>query len=495
MSDSDGFSESDLLHKIKHARDINAIMDDGNALLHHATEFNTSLVQTVLQKDNVDVNIRNSDGQTPLSWAIYEGNIPVARLLLQFRADPNIILEKGNTLIHTAACNEDPGVLAFLHLFSELPLTAVNAAAENALHITAESNFYTSTAWLLDNGADPLRSDQAKRLPIHLAAREGNLDVLNLLLQRAPIEQLSFRDTSNQSPEDIATEAAKSVIREFQKWQKGDGYVSIVNSLSGGVTKLPSSKASTAFYVQAFLAIFHFFGTSFAYFYFPRSMIYYAFLISSVLTGLAFYITKRQPPGYLPKRSATEEASLRDQDFERLLGEGKTDAICVLSRVVKPWRAIYCKEVDRCVRRFDHFSVILGAPIGLGNILHYFAFCVLETHTIVLFFYLCFSHLDSNSPTEDLYISCVFAVQSGLAAVYFFTITFLAFQNLRKNQTIYDSSKRFLLPWYSSSGKSLYDFGLKENVRKLWNREETLNGLMPNSNTSNSVKLPVRPVG
>ena len=127
------------------------------------------------------------------------------------------------------------------------------------------------------------------------------------------------------------------MIREFQKWQKGDGYVSIVNSLSGGVTKLPSSKASTAFYVQAFLAIFHFFGTSFAYFYFPRNMVYYAFLISSVLTGLAFYITKRQPPGYLPKRSATEEASLRDQDFERLLGEGKTDAICVLSRVVKPW--------------------------------------------------------------------------------------------------------------------------------------------------------------
>lgn len=495
MSDSEGgFTDTELKNKIKFARDINGLLEDGNTLLHHATEFDTTMVQSILDHENVDVNIRNSDGQTPLAWAINEGNIPISKLLLQFRADPNIILEGGNTLIHAAACNDDPGVLAFLHLFSGLPLSAVNGFGETALHITMESSYFTSSAWLLDNGVDSLRSDGENRLPIHIAAREGNLEVLQLLLQRAPIEQLSFRDSSNQLPEDIGTESAKAMIREFRKWQTGGGYVGVVNFLSGGVTKFPASKASTSFYVFAFLLAFHLFGTAFGHFYFKRNTAYYAFILSSMFSAAAFVLARKQPPGYLPKRIKSEEASLKE-NFERLLFEGKTNAVCVLSGAVKPWRAVYCKEVDRCVRRFDHFSVILGAPIGLGNVLHFFIFCALETIAVSLFFYLCFSHLDSTSPTEDLYISVVFAIQSGLTSVYLFTITALAFQNLRKNQTIYDSSHRHMMPWYSSGGRSLFDFGFVQNVRNLWYKQETLNSLLPNPKFVNAEKIHMRPVG
>ena len=47
-----------------------------------------------------DVNIRQSNGLTPLYLATQAGYETIARLLLDNRADPNLNAKRGNTAIH-----------------------------------------------------------------------------------------------------------------------------------------------------------------------------------------------------------------------------------------------------------------------------------------------------------------------------------------------------------------------------------------------------------
>uniref|UniRef100_A0A8C6Q1Q7 Cyclin-dependent kinase inhibitor 2C (p18, inhibits CDK4) n=1 Tax=Nothobranchius furzeri TaxID=105023 RepID=A0A8C6Q1Q7_NOTFU len=102
----------------------------------------------ILLKEGVAINGLNRYKRTPLQ-VVKLGNTPLVRTLLQNGANPN---------------KRDP----------VLNLTVT--------HDAAREGFVDSVHALIDNGADVNLVDDDLNLPLHLAAREGHLEVVRLLL-------------------------------------------------------------------------------------------------------------------------------------------------------------------------------------------------------------------------------------------------------------------------------------------------------------------------
>jgi hypothetical protein len=108
----------------------------GETQLHHCAEngFTTS-VKRLLSIRNINVNVKDVSGSTPLHWAAYNGHIEIVRLLLQNGADVNAKSNYGSTL-HWAASH---GNVDILHLLVEngADLEAQSNDGERALHSAA----------------------------------------------------------------------------------------------------------------------------------------------------------------------------------------------------------------------------------------------------------------------------------------------------------------------------------------------------------------------
>ncbi|KAL0218782.1 hypothetical protein P9112_004435 [Eukaryota sp. TZLM1-RC] len=80
------------------------------------------------------------------------------------------------------------------------------------LHFCAEFGFYTAAKKLLDVGASPLSQSDEGALPLHLAARRGNVKIVELLLQAAP-SSVNHQDSRGES----------SLFLLTQRWSKETG--------------------------------------------------------------------------------------------------------------------------------------------------------------------------------------------------------------------------------------------------------------------------------
>ncbi|KAG9350865.1 hypothetical protein JZ751_024754 [Albula glossodonta] len=98
------------------------------------------------------------------------GNPALAEALLQANADPNV---------------RDP------------------LGGLTALHDTARDGYADTLQVLVDHGADVNIQDSDGNLPLHLAAREGNLDVVTFLFPRTA--EPMRRNTQGKTAYDMAT--------------------------------------------------------------------------------------------------------------------------------------------------------------------------------------------------------------------------------------------------------------------------------------------------
>lgn len=64
--------------------------------------------------ENQDINARDPDGMTALSWAAIRGRSAIVKYLLEHNADPNIADNKGLTPLHKACLFGDKNVIQLL---------------------------------------------------------------------------------------------------------------------------------------------------------------------------------------------------------------------------------------------------------------------------------------------------------------------------------------------------------------------------------------------
>ena len=166
-----------------------------------------------------DVNARDTDGNTVLSWSARCANDEATRALLRRGADHRCASRFGSTALHYAAGARSPSCLLPLleagadanrenNCLKETPLHVaalrhdeaedfmgplilhdadVNACdheGSSVLAFAVQANHCRSAKFLLDHGADINRADNSGLTPIGVAVLYNHYKVLTLLLQR-----------------------------------------------------------------------------------------------------------------------------------------------------------------------------------------------------------------------------------------------------------------------------------------------------------------------
>lgn len=139
----------------------------------------------------VDVNARASNGNTALVAALQrQGDPSVVIAILDAGADTNLgalnAQGKPFTTPLIAACEQDDAsnVMGMIkHWGADPNLSFESRGLAAPLHIAAQKGTYLLVWGLLDNGADPNRSDAGGMTPLMYAAREGHEEAARTLIE------------------------------------------------------------------------------------------------------------------------------------------------------------------------------------------------------------------------------------------------------------------------------------------------------------------------
>jgi len=105
-----------------------ALMDKG----YHQIQINTQIMKKLLKKD-IDPNVKDSKGNTPLHVASYIGAFDCAKILLELGADPNSKGKHGLTPL-TLACMNNAYYSAKLLLENGADVTIENSDGSTAFN-------------------------------------------------------------------------------------------------------------------------------------------------------------------------------------------------------------------------------------------------------------------------------------------------------------------------------------------------------------------------
>ena len=80
---------------------------NGGTAIHWAAKSNSTEIIDMLVNIGADMNAKGEDGETPLHWALFNGSVEAAMHLMEIGADRDNLNDKGNSLIHVASSSPD----------------------------------------------------------------------------------------------------------------------------------------------------------------------------------------------------------------------------------------------------------------------------------------------------------------------------------------------------------------------------------------------------
>ncbi len=154
-------------------------------------------------KNGVDVNAKNSKGQTALMRAVYNRQQDIVRLLLTHKADPEIRTPDGNSVLVNAARVGDRGIVELL-LDAGVDINEQDAdpAGVTAINIAAYRENVQVFNLLLERGADYSIPSANGFTPLLSAVKSGNLPIARKLLAKGA--DLEHKNNSGQTALKIA---------------------------------------------------------------------------------------------------------------------------------------------------------------------------------------------------------------------------------------------------------------------------------------------------
>jgi len=160
---------------------------EGKTPLHYAVLNGHKDVVELLLNYKADINVKDKDGYTPLYEAAKGGHKEVAELLLTKKADVNAKDNKGYSPLHEAVVADDKSVVELL-LLNKADVNAIDTNnRQTPLHLAAWNGRKNVAQLLLAHNADMNAKNQYGETPLDmalsLAAPGGrHLDVAELLL-------------------------------------------------------------------------------------------------------------------------------------------------------------------------------------------------------------------------------------------------------------------------------------------------------------------------
>jgi serine/threonine-protein phosphatase 6 regulatory ankyrin repeat subunit B len=271
---------------IKYGADVrkaHACGDNGGKLVHYVPDEKYASLMRLLHREGADINVQDESGDTPLHLACAEGNEAKIRTLLALSADPNIVNEFGrrplDTLLDYAHTRDDfllvrllldagadsgtsPSTLmrqSPLHIAARynrketmLALLQRNVTVDDTdsegvtPYMTAIESGHLDIARMLElRGADPSRKDVRHQTLFHLAAENGDKDVMAYVLQLRSSTDINARNAKGETALHLACKKDRGAAAQILLGNGADpflfdaeGHTPLHRATLGGNTRL-----------------------------------------------------------------------------------------------------------------------------------------------------------------------------------------------------------------------------------------------------------------
>jgi ankyrin repeat protein len=133
----------------------------------------TDGIDLILEKEKVDINRLDKNGQTALHYAVRGKRVDNVGYLLENGANPAIRDENGDTPFHLAeaAVSQDSAILDLLLSYENKPkIDERDNAGMTALHVAFKESNFNAARFLLSKGANTNVADENGLTPLDWAA-------------------------------------------------------------------------------------------------------------------------------------------------------------------------------------------------------------------------------------------------------------------------------------------------------------------------------------
>lgn len=168
---------------LKHNADVNVRTNHGcTALMLAAGEGHIECVRRLLAVANIDVNAMDRNGWTPLTYAVENDHAVILSLLIDHKADVNVIADE-STALESSCKNGYSDCVQLLLATNGIRVDASDKANNNALMNACMNNHHACVRLLLDAGFDVnAKTDKTQKTALMTATEYGHIDCARLLL-------------------------------------------------------------------------------------------------------------------------------------------------------------------------------------------------------------------------------------------------------------------------------------------------------------------------
>mmetsp|Transcript_26936 Transcript_26936/g.56417 ORF Transcript_26936/g.56417 Transcript_26936/m.56417 type:complete len:625 (-) Transcript_26936:390-2264(-) len=199
-------------------RDLNMPANEfaeGCKLLQAAALGNKVMMETILKQRPRLANFRDYDRRTAMHVAASEGHLEIVTLLVQRGARINRSDRWGGSPLDDASRHRKTPVTQYLRLLGGT--TGSSSKATNFIKAAAEGDIDEVETLLISGDVDVNEGDYDKRTALHLAAGEGNVEIVQLLCKYKA--NVNTKDRWGNHPLDDAlrsnSEESARVLREY----------------------------------------------------------------------------------------------------------------------------------------------------------------------------------------------------------------------------------------------------------------------------------------
>jgi len=216
---------------VHNGADVNyhANTDSKDSVLMMACWFcKPNIVEFLLEQKGIDVHYKNTCNQSAIHYASMKGFIKIIKVLLAAGSSLEVQDSKGYTPI---ICAAQFGHTAVMDYYKRKGANLFHRDGEDhtILHWTAYNKHPLATSWILNEGVDIHLQDSRGRTAIHWAAKQGNSDILKLLVEFVDEEGftalINEPDGEGKSPLELAkyyeNYKATGYLKEVLRRQKG----------------------------------------------------------------------------------------------------------------------------------------------------------------------------------------------------------------------------------------------------------------------------------
>jgi ankyrin repeat protein/tetratricopeptide (TPR) repeat protein len=169
--------------------DVTAVCQNGETALHGAVRSGKStLVERILALQTVELEAKNSFGETALLLALWQGRDATVSNLLTVGSDVTAVGHNGSTALHCAVASGNPTLVGRILALQTVELEAKNAAGITALLLALRKGHDEVASCLLTAGSDVTTAGHNGDTALHSAVDSGKSTLVERILVLQTVE-------------------------------------------------------------------------------------------------------------------------------------------------------------------------------------------------------------------------------------------------------------------------------------------------------------------